>query len=228
MAPASCPLAFAAERTGGLAGRIKDGGKLVSVPTDEELLAEHIAGQPGRFEQLVRRHSEELFRFLARFAGNDALAEDLVQESFLQVYRSAEGFDFGRRFRPWLYTIAANKARDIMRSRRRRGEVPLDAQLDAAEAEGQKYLDFLADTSPTPADNLEQAEVQARVRKVLTDMPDNLREVLILSYYHRFPYKEIADVLDIPLGTVKSRLHAAVGQFGQAYREATENESEAQ
>lgn len=199
---------------------LRKGGNPVTTPTDEQLLAEHIAGQSGRFEQLVRRHSDELFRFLARFTGNAAAGEDLVQEVFLQVYLSAASFDRSRRLKPWLFTIAANKARDMLRSRRRRPEVPLDAQVATDEGEGQTFLDLLEDVSQAPFGELEQGEERAFVRQVVADMPDRLREVLVLSYYHRFPYKEIAEILEVPLGTVKSRLHAAVGHFGQAYRAA--------
>jgi RNA polymerase sigma-70 factor (ECF subfamily) len=190
-------------------------------PTDEQLLADYLAGQPDAFELLVRRHSQELFRFLVRFTGSAATAEDIVQDTFLQVHLSAGSFDRSRRLKPWLFTIAANKARDLLRSRSRRPEVPLDARVGADEDESQRFLDFLADAENSPSASIEQEEERAFVRSVLGRMPEHLREVLILSYYHRFPYKEIAEILGVPLGTVKSRLHAAVGQFGQAYRAAT-------
>jgi len=192
----------------------------VNTPTDEELLAEYVGGQSEGFELLVRRHSQELFRFLVRFTGNAAAAEDIVQEAFLQVHLSAASFDRSRRFKPWLFTIAANKARDMMRSRSRRPEMPLDAQVASGDDEGQRFLDFLADDSHMPSGALEQSEEQDVVRMVLAKLPDHLKEVLILSYYHRFPYKEIADILRVPLGTVKSRLHAAVATFGQSYKSA--------
>lgn len=193
----------------------------MNTPTDEQLLADYLAGQPEGFELLVRRHSQELFRFLARFTGSAATAEDIVQETFLQVHLSAASFDRSRRLKPWLFTIAANKARDLMRSRSRRPEVPLDAHVGSTEEEGQRFLDFLADSSNLPSVTLEEEEQREFVRSILAKMPDHLREVLVLSYYHRFPYKEIAEILDVPLGTVKSRLHAAVGYFGQSYRAAT-------
>ncbi len=192
----------------------------MSTPTDEELLAEYVGGQSEGFELLVRRHSQELFRFLARFTGNAAAAEDIVQEAFLQVHLSAGEVDRSRRFKPWVFTIAANKARDMMRSRARRPEMPLDAQVGSGDEEGQRFLDFLADASYVPSGDLEKSEEQELVRSILAKMPEHLREVLVLSYFHRFPYKDIADILDVPLGTVKSRLHAAVATFGQAYRAA--------
>jgi RNA polymerase sigma-70 factor (ECF subfamily) len=192
----------------------------VNALTDEQLLAEFLAGQPEAFELLVRRHSQEMFRFLARFTGSATAAEDVVQDTFLQVYLSAESFDRTRRFKPWLFTIAANKARDRLRSRARKPEVPLDAHVGSEEEEGQRFLDFLADQAEAPTAALEKDEQREFVRSVLDTMPDHLREVLILSYFHDFPYKNIAEILDVPLGTVKSRLHAAVRRFGRAYKAA--------
>ncbi len=190
----------------------------MSVPTDEQLLAEHVAGEPGRFAELVRRHSDELFHFLARFTGNAAAADDLVQEVFLQVHQSASRFDPTRRLKPWLFTIAANKARDLLRSRRRRPEMPLDATVPSEIGEGQTFLDFLTDEELTPIAEVSRQEQREAVHRVLAAMPDRLREVLILSYFHGFPYKEIADILGVPLGTVKSRLHTAIETFGRTYR----------
>ncbi|MGQ9650934.1 MAG: RNA polymerase sigma factor [Phycisphaerae bacterium] len=193
----------------------------MTTPSDEQLLAEHIEGLPDRFELLVRRHSHELFRFLVRFTGSQALAEDVVQEAFLQVHLAAATFDRSRRFKPWLFTIAANKARDCLRSRGRKSEVPLDAHVgNADEDTGQTFRDFMADHSADPVAGLESMEEREQVRAVLARMPDHLREVLVLSYYHQFPYREIAEILNVPLGTVKSRLHAAVATFGKAYKAA--------
>ena len=192
----------------------------MNAPTDEQLLADYLQGQNDRFELLVRRHSPELFRFLVRFTGSAASAEDVVQEAFLQVHLSAASFDRSRRFKPWLFTIAANKARDLLRSRSRRPEVPLDAHVGPDEEQGQRFLDLMADVSALPSRVLEKGEEREFVRSVVAGMPVHLEEVLILGYYHRFPYKEIAEILGVPLGTVKSRLHSAVAHFGRAYRSA--------
>lgn len=194
----------------------------MTTPSDEQLLVEHIEGLPDRFELLVRRHSQELYRFLARFTGNATLAEEIVQEAFLQVHLAAVSFDRSRRFKPWLFTIAANKARDLLRSRARKPEVPLDAQVGSGDEDaGQTFRDFMADNAADPVSELEHSEEREQVRDVLARMPEHLREVLVLSYYHQFPYKEIAEVLGVPLGTVKSRLHAAVAHFGRAYKART-------
>jgi len=147
-------------------------------------------------------------------------AEDVVQETFLKVYTSAESFDPARRFKPWLFTVAANKARDQLRRRGRRREVPFDAQINNDQNTKQRYLDLLLGESTAPDEDLLVDEKRRLVRDVVEEMPDKLAEVLVLAYYHRFPYKEIGEILDVPLGTVKSRLHAAVSWFADHYRRA--------
>ena len=84
--------------------------------SDEKLLEDYRHGDKGSFAKLVSRYQRELYHFLVRFLGNRSSAEDVFQETFLQVHQSAEQFDTQRRFRPWLFTIAANKARDLIRS----------------------------------------------------------------------------------------------------------------
>jgi len=193
----------------------------VKTPTDEQLLADVVRNRPDSFELLVRRHNAELFRFVLRFTNNTVAAEDVVQEAFLQAYLSAASFDASRRFKPWLFTIAANKARDWLRSRMRRSEVPLDAEIGSAGG-AQTFLDLMSSDEESPEIELDHDDQRRAVRRVIAEMPPLLREVLVLAYYHRFPYREIAEILDIPVGTVKSRLHAAVGHFGRAYRSESE------
>ncbi len=193
--------------------------------TDEQLLAGYAAGKPGQFEELVKRYSHELFHFLVRFTGGIAAAEDILQEAFLQVHLSARDFDPSRRFKPWLFTIAANKARDMMRGRARRPEVSLDATVEDDSDGGQRFSDFLAAPSESPTRSVEQDEQRRIVRRTVEQMPDHLREALILGYYHKMPYKDMAEILGIPLGTVKSRLHAAVAAFAEAYQKAVGQEA---
>lgn len=185
--------------------------------SDEELLRLHRTGQTGAFEALMNRYSGELFRFLVRFLRDRALAEDVFQDTFLQVHLAAEGFDVSRRFKPWLFTIAANKARDAMRSRSRRRAAPLDAQMSAGGDQEATFVDLLAAEVELPGAQMENREVRLAVQEVVMEMPENLRDVLLLSYFHQLSYKDIAEVLGVPLGTVKSRLHAAVGQFARRW-----------
>jgi RNA polymerase sigma-70 factor (ECF subfamily) len=187
-------------------------------PTDEALLAEYRAGDKGTFAVLVLRYQRELYHFLVRFLGDRAAAEDVFQETFLQVHQSADQFDPTRRFRPWLFTIAANKARDLIRSQARRPTNPLQATISPGDDESGEFIDLMQAAESMPGEPMEREELQQQVQKTVMSMPEHLREILLLSYFHQFPYKQIGDILDIPLGTVKSRLHAAVAHFADRWR----------
>jgi RNA polymerase sigma-70 factor (ECF subfamily) len=203
----------------GPSGRATVGGQR----TDEQLLADYRAGNKASFSELVSRYQRELYHFLVRFLGNRAAAEDVFQETFLQVHQSAEQFDPQRRFRPWLFTIAANKARDLIRSQARRPTNPLQASINAGDDESGEFIDLMQSAANTPSDPMEREELQKQVQTTVTGMPEHLREILLLSYFHQFPYKQISEILDIPLGTVKSRLHAAVAHFADRWRATNQN-----
>ena len=185
--------------------------------TDEDLVADFVAGNQAAFAELVERYRRELFSFLQRFINEAALAEDLFQETFIQVYRSAPTFDSTRRFRPWLFTIAANKARDHLRTAMRRGTQSLD-NITGEDGDQGTFVEFMASDTLSAPERLIDMEDADAVRQIIARMPTIYREVLLLSYYNRFAYKEIAEMLGIPLGTVKSRLHSALAMFGEAWR----------
>ena len=192
-----------------------DQGKPIS---DTELLRRHLAGEEEAFASLVRRYEKELYNFLARFTGDRALAEDIFQETFLQLHVSAGAFDQARKLKPWLFTIAANKARDAMRRRSRHQTAPLDAPVPGTADERTSYADLMPSDIPAPEESVMNLEDRRAVESIVNEMPENLRTVLVLSYFSDLPYKEIAEVLDVPLGTVKSRLHAAVRQFAARWK----------
>lgn len=186
--------------------------------TDEQLLADYRGDDKPAFAHLVSRYQRELYHFLVRFLGNRAAAEDVFQETFLQVHQSAEQFDLQRRFRPWLFTIAANKARDLIRSQARRPTSPLQASVNPGESDSGEFIDLMQSAASMPSEPMERQELQQQVQQTVQGMPEHLREILLLSYFHQFPYKQISEILDIPLGTVKSRLHAAVAHFADRWR----------
>lgn len=189
----------------------------VDARNDEELLEDHLAGADGAFAALVDRHMDELYAFLYRFVGNPAAADDLVQETFLQVHLSARSFDRSRAFRPWLYTIAANKARDYLRTRGRRQHASIDTPGFGDESAVPAQT--IASGDPPQSDQIEADETRERVRRLVDAMPEHLRAILMLGYYQQLPYAEIAEILGIPVGTVKSRLHAAVTHFARLWRD---------
>lgn len=186
--------------------------------SDEQLLMAYRRGQTQAFTQLILRYKQELFHFLIRFVGDRQAAEDMFQEAFLQVHLSVHSFDSKRRFKPWLFTIGANKARDYLRKSGRRSAMPLSASMDASDDQGQRYIDLMQADLQLPLDNLEREENRRQVQEILGTLPDHLREVLLLAYFHRFAYREIAVMLGVPLGTIKSRLHAAVATFAGEWK----------
>jgi RNA polymerase sigma-70 factor, ECF subfamily len=165
---------------------------------------------------LAARYAHELFGFLFRFVGSSAAADDLVQETFLQVHLAAASFDSSRAFKPWLYTIAANKARDFLRSAGRRQEQSLDAT--GPDNQGPSIGHNLQADNVSAAEQASAEEQRAAVRALIAQMPEHLRLILMLGYYQQLPYAEISAILNIPVGTVKSRLHAAVNYFGRLWR----------
>jgi RNA polymerase sigma-70 factor (ECF subfamily) len=185
--------------------------------SDETLLSDYLSGDRAAFAALVERYRRELHGFLARFLGSNAAADDVFQETFLQVHLAADTFDRARAFKPWLFTIAANKARDWHRRQKRRRALSLDAPT-GSDAEGARMVDLMDGGAPAPDASLEGAEVRAQVKDVVDAMPAIYREVLQLNYFQRMSYQQISEVLGIPLGTVKSRIHAATATFADQWK----------
>jgi RNA polymerase sigma-70 factor (ECF subfamily) len=188
--------------------------------SDRELLTAHIEGDLAAFAQLTERYAGGLFGFLFRFVNDAAIADDLVQETFLQIHLAANSFDLSRPLKPWLYTIAANKARDLLRSRARRPERSINAPASPRTGDdaGAGLLDALESSETSASDEIDAQDRRDQVRSVIERLPEHLRLILMLGYYQQLPYAEIAEVLDIPVGTVKSRLHSAVGHFARLWR----------
>lgn len=202
-----------------LIGSVAESPKSERAVSDKMLLQRHLDGDGEAFGALVQRYRRELFNFLARFTGDPALAEDVFQEAFLQLHISGANFDMSRRLKPWLFTIAANKARDALRSRARKQAAPLDAAVGGDDEHG-AYVDLIPADVPQPDQSSLNLETRRVVQNIISEMPTGLKTVLLLCYFHEFPYKDIAEMLGVPLGTVKSRLHAALKHFGRRWRNA--------
>jgi len=190
---------------------------------DAELLARYGAGDEAAFREIVSRYKNSLYLFLSRFLNRQDLVEDVFQETFLQLFTSRDSFDTSRPLRPWLFTIAANKAKDALRKRQRTVAIPIGTIAEPEEMSFGDVLNALTSDSVTPYEKLQEGETAAQVRRIISNMPENLREILVLAYFNRFSYKQMAQILSIPIGTVKSRLHTAVGRFAKEWKEAFES-----
>lgn len=191
--------------------------------TDEMLLEAARAGNRAAFDSLVVRYEKELFGYLRRYLGDAALAEDVFQNTFLKVYEKLDQYEPGRPVRPWLYTIATHQAVDALRRVNRRGAVSLDRKgSPGLEGEQSSLADLLIAKDQSPQDALSLEEQRRALREAVEELPELYREVLLLAYYQEMKYKDIAEVLGVPVGTVKSRLHAAVGRLLQKLRGNTD------
>ena len=199
-------------------------GQEAEIRTDEELLVAHLDGDGSAYPELMDRYKNELLHFLIRFVGSKAAAEDVFQETFLQIHISGATFDPKRRFKPWLFTIAANKGRDWHRKHSKRTVVSLSQEIGGGEGETARFVDLMESDTELPDADLLNSEQINDVRKAVDELPSHLREILLLNYFQQMSYVQISDSLEIPLGTVKSRLHAAVAAFRNAWQSSQEEQ----
>lgn len=171
---------------------------------DEALAIRCLRGDEEVFAELVDRHQHGVCRFVARLIGARD-SEDLAQEAFLRAYQALPRFRGEATFRTWLYRIARNLCFTELRKRGRRGESsPL---ADADDFAGDHPL--LEDSAPELAEEIARADLSARVRERMGALPAPYREVLTLFYLDEMRYEEIAMILDVPIGTVKTWIHRA-------------------
>jgi RNA polymerase sigma-70 factor (ECF subfamily) len=187
-------------------------------PTDAELLTRYSGGDEAAFHEIVSRYKNSLYAFLWQFLNRPDLVEDVFQETFLQLFSSRASFDHTRPLRPWLFTIAANKAKDALRKWQRTAAVPIGTISDSEEMSFDDMLNTISADMTMPYEELEKNEIAIQVERIIANMPENLREILLLAYFQKFSYKQMAQMLSIPIGTVKSRLHTAVARFAKEWK----------
>lgn len=187
--------------------------------TDEQLLFRfRDDGDEEAFAALVRRYERRLFGFLRRRLRSTELAEDVFQCTFLRVHLKCDDFEAGRPFRPWLFAIATRQAIDALRRCSRQRLVSLERFRDE---DGEDGGDPLAEMAMAPhccvAARIDAEETSARVRVAMDGLSPAHRHVVTLVYYEGAKYRDVARILGIPLGTVKSRLHAALRALAVAW-----------
>lgn len=174
---------------------------------------------PEAFAELVSRWEQPLRRLCARMTGDAQRGEDLAQEAFVRAFTGRDGFQQGRRFSTWLWRIALNLCHDEHRRVSRRGELPLEVW-----GEGEELIAEMQTVEPGPDAKLEGEERAKLVRAALLTLSENHRVVLVLREYEGLKLREIAEVLDIPEGTVKSRMAEALTLLERRLRPVFEEE----
>ena len=167
--------------------------------SDEDLMAAVASGDETALAALIDRYAANVHAYLLRHSGNRDDADDLLQETWVRVARSAKRFDTARRFRSWIYGIATNLARDLFRRRMTREHALRDLAAHP--------------TAAPSANSVDCGELRERI----AELPENIRAVLLLRYYEGMSEAEMAEILDVPRGTIKSRLHAALRRLRGGY-----------
>jgi RNA polymerase sigma-70 factor (ECF subfamily) len=194
--------------------------------TDAQLLERFRQGHESAFRELVNRYKNSLYAFLRRFINQQDLVEDVFQDTFLQLFTSRDSFDSERPLRPWLFTIAANKAKDALRKIHRQNSVEMGTIAESGEVSLDEVVNLLSSYNSTPDNDLTRDETAKKVREIISNMPENLRAILILAYFEQFSYKQMAEILSIPIGTVKSRLHTAVSYFTKKWKTSSKTQED--
>jgi RNA polymerase sigma-70 factor, ECF subfamily len=194
--------------------------------SDEELLAKYQSAdefsrdeQATVFSELVARYERELYNYLRRYLGDGVLAEDVFQTTFLQVHLKCDQFESGRKFRPWLYTIATNQAIDAQRRNRRHRRLSLDVAHSASGEEIGTLMEVVATQEAGPSDAVDSGEQAEWIRNEVATLPEALQSAVNLVYFRGMKYRDAAKIMSVPVGTVKSRLHAAIKRLGQSWRD---------
>ncbi len=173
--------------------------------SDEELVEACQAGESSAFDVLVARWEDRIRGAAYRFLGSEEEARDVAQEAFLKAYRGLGAFKGESRFSSWLYQIATNLCRDRLRRRRTRAAVSLEELEETGPV--------IVETRPGAHEQLLQRDLAHAVRRAVHSLPDEQREVVILKEYQGLTFLEIAQSLELPVSTVKTRLYRGLGQL---------------
>jgi RNA polymerase sigma factor (sigma-70 family) len=170
---------------------------------DEDLMAHFQAGTVDAFNILVERYSERLLHYIYRFLGDMRRSEDLLQETFLRVYRNRHAYRRIAKFSTWLYTIAGNLARSEYRKRKRQRTY----SLHSVNRDNEEYEMEIPDESFSPDTHTESTIQDRFIQEALNEIPPSFREVVVLRDVQQLAYEEIAEITGLPMGTVKSRIN---------------------
>ena len=162
-----------------------------------------LKGDQSAYEDIVNLYQHKLYQVSYRMLGNKEEAEDITQEAFVRAYINLHSFDQKRKFSTWIYRIATNLCID--RIRKKKPDYHLDAEV--AGTDGLDMYSQIAADEQLPEEALEQMELQERIQYEISRLPDKYRAVIVLKYIEELSLQEISDILEMPLGTVKTRIH---------------------
>jgi len=160
-------------------------------------------GDRRAFAELVELYKDKIYHLAYRMLGNRQEAEDIVQETFMRLYSNLHRYDDTQKFSTWIFRIGTNLCID--RLRKRKLTYSLDAEV--TDGEGNDYYAMMSSDEHTPEKQVIVSETQRHIRKVIDDMPEKYKSIIVLRYLQDLSLQEISDVLDLPITTIKTRLH---------------------
>lgn len=188
-----------------LGGREPETEDLKSL-SDEEIMVRCALGSEAAFQILVSRYRSRIINLITRFVGDQDRAEDIAQEVFIRVYRNRERYRKSGKFSTWIFTIAANLAKNEIRRKVRHRRV---VSMDEEREPGMSLAATLADDAPSPGQVLERRELEVLILNAIESLPERYRLALVLRDIEGLAYEEVSRVLGIPGGTVRSRINRA-------------------
>jgi len=177
--------------------------------SDYELITQYLKGNEKAFEALVKRYTNVMYRFVFSYVKNQQAAEDVTQEVFVKVWRNAKKIDKNKSFKSWLYAVAKNSALDYLKKKQ---SVPFSRfEVDSKNILAEK----LADPARLPDQMAQHAESSVILSRAIAKLSEKYRQVMTLYYYQYFNFREIAEILDEPINTIKSRHRRGVVMLGR-------------
>jgi RNA polymerase sigma-70 factor (ECF subfamily) len=208
---------------------MSDLASAIGIQSEEQVLVRELkSGSEDAFALLIAQYSQPIYSLIARSLRDPADAADVTQDVFIKVFRSISGFHGDASLRTWIYRIALHETSNRRRwwNRHKRQELAMDAPIENEEGECTCMAEMLATGDASPFEQVLRSETRHRVEAALRELPDAYREVVVLREIEGFGYEEIAEILNVNLGTVKSRLtrgRAALREFLKRNEERTES-----
>jgi RNA polymerase sigma-70 factor (ECF subfamily) len=197
----------------------RDISRMERVTNDEQMVERALSGDPEAFGEIVRRWERRIFALAYGMLGREEDARDATQETFLAAFRNLRGFRGDAKVSSWLHRIAVNQCITRQRRAKVRGETALEDEAERNAAV------FALPIDASPARSAEAIERSHAVRKAVGSLPPDLRQVVVMKEFEELTFQQIADALEIPLSTVKSRLYTALRQLQMRLQKFGDNES---
>jgi len=190
---------------------------------DEDLMKLCQEGDEGAFGLLFSRYEGQALSFIHRLIGDQSRTEALGQEAFLRIFKDARSYQYPRSFTTWFYTIVRNLCKNELRWRSRHPTVSIEEHVDHSEHSASEHSarigDFLQSGGTDPLAGLVSREMNQKLERALCELPELERDILILNRFQGLKYREISEVVGVPISTVRARIYAALERLRKAIKE---------